>query len=82
MIVILIVLALYGVSYLLNIVLNYMLAYYDLDEEYFWEVVEEDVGFGPENIGVEDVGWWMTCPVISPFLYLWLIGKVLEEQSD
>ena len=70
MIVILIVLALYGVSYLLNIVLNYMLAYYDLDEEYFWEVVEEDVG------------WWMTCPVISPFLYLWLIGKVLEEQSD
>ena len=68
--VILIVLALYGVSYLLNIVLNYMLAYYDLDEEYFWEVVEEDVG------------WWMTCPVISPFLYLWLIGKVLEEQSD
>lgn len=70
MIVILIVLALYGVSYLLNIVLNYMLAYYDLDEEYFWEVV------------VEDVGWWMTCPVISPFLYLWLIGKVLEEQSD
>lgn len=70
MIVILIVLALYGVSYLLNIVLNYMLAYYDLDEEYFWEVVEEDVG------------WWMTCPVISPLLYLWLIGKVLEEQSD
>lgn len=70
MIVILIVLALYGVSYLLNIVLNYMLAYYDLDEEYFWEVVEEGVG------------WWMTCPVISPFLYLWLIGKVLEEQSD
>lgn len=70
MIVILIVLALYGVSYLLNIVLNYMLAYYDLDEEYFWEVVEEDVS------------WWMTCPVISPFLYLWLIGKVLEEQSD
>lgn len=70
MIVILIVLALYGVSYLLNIVLNYMLAYYDLDEEYFWEVVEEDVG------------WWMICPVISPFLYLWLIGKVLEEQSD
>lgn len=70
MIVILIVLALYGVSYLLNIVLNYMLAYYDLDEEYFWEVVEEDVC------------WWMTCPVISPFLYLWLIGKVLEEQSD
>lgn len=70
MIVILIVLALYGVSYLLNIVLNYMLAYYDLDEEYFWEVVEEDVGL------------WMTCPVISPFLYLWLIGKVLEEQSD
>ena len=70
MIVILIVLALYGVSYLLNIALNYMLAYYDLDEEYFWEVV------------VEDVGWWMTCPVISPFLYLWLIGKVLEEQSD
>ena len=70
MIVILIVLALYGVSYLLNIVLNYMLAYYDLDEEYFWEVVEEDVG------------WWMTYPVISPFLYLWLIGKVLEEQSD
>ena len=70
MIVILIVLALYGVSYLLNIVLNYMLAYYDLDEEYFWEVVGEDVG------------WWMTCPVISPFLYLWLIGKVLEEQSD
>ena len=70
MIVILIVLALYGVSYLLDIVLNYMLAYYDLDEEYFWEVVEEDVG------------WWMTCPVISPFLYLWLIGKVLEEQSD
>ena len=67
MIVILIVLALYGVSYLLDIVLNYMLAYYDLDEEYFWE---------------EDVGWWMTCPVISPFLYLWLIGKVLEEQSD
>lgn len=47
-----------------------MLAYYDLDEEYFWEAVEEDVG------------WWMTCPVISPFLYLWLIGKVLEEQSD
>lgn len=47
-----------------------MLAYYDWDEEYFWEVVEEDVG------------WWMTCPVISPFLYLWLIGKVLEEQSD
>lgn len=47
-----------------------MLAYYDLDEEYFWEVVEEGVG------------WWMTCPVISPFLYLWLIGKVLEEQSD
>lgn len=47
-----------------------MLAYYDLDEEYFWEVVEEDVG------------WWMTCPVISPLLYLWLIGKVLEEQSD
>jgi hypothetical protein len=47
-----------------------MLAYYDLDEEYFWEVVEEDVD------------WWMTCPVISPFLYLWLIGKVLEEQSD
>lgn len=47
-----------------------MLAYYDLDEEYFWEVVEEDVG------------WWMKCPVISPFLYLWLIGKVLEEQSD
>lgn len=39
-----------------------MLAYYDLDEEYFWEVVEEDD--------------------ISPFLYLWLIGKVLEEQSD
>ena len=70
MIVILIVLALYGVSYLLNIVLNYMLAYYDLDEEYLWKVVEEDVG------------WWMTCPVISPFLYLWLIGKVLEEQSD
>ena len=70
MIVILIVLALYGVSYLLDIVLNYMLAYYDLDEEYFWEVVEEDVG------------WWMTCSVISPFLYLWLIGKVLEEQSD
>ena len=70
MIVILIVLALYGVSYLLNIVLNYMLTYYDLDEEYLWEVVEEDVG------------WWMTCPVISPFLYLWLIGKVLEEQSD
>ena len=70
MIIILIVLALYGVSYLLNIVLNYMLTYYDLDEEYFWEVV------------VEDVGWWMTCPVISPFLYLWLIGKVLEEQSD
>ena len=70
MIVILIVLALYGVSYLLNIVLNYMLAYYDLDEEYFWEVVEEDVG------------WWMTGPVISPFLYLWLIRKVLEEQSD
>lgn len=47
-----------------------MLAYYDLDEEYFWEVVEEDVG------------WWMACPVMSPFLYLWLIGKVLEEQSD
>lgn len=70
MIVILIVLALYGVSYLLNIVLNYMLVYYDLDKEYFLEVVEEDVG------------WWMTCPVISPFLYLWLIGKVLEEQSD
>ena len=68
MIVILIVLALYGVSYLLNIVLNYMLAYYDLDEEYFWEVVEEVVG------------WWMKCPVISPFLYLWLIDKVLEEQ--
>lgn len=67
MIVILIVLALYGVSYLLNIVLNYMLVYYDLDKEYFLEVVEEDVG------------WWMTCPVISPFLYLWLIGKVLEE---
>ena len=43
MIVILIVLALYGVSYLLNIVLNYMFVYYDLDEEYFWEVVEEDV---------------------------------------
>ena len=70
MIVILIVLALYGVSYLLNIVLNYMLAYYDLDEEYFWEVVEEDVG------------WQITRPFRSPFLYLWLIGKVLEEQSD
>ena len=70
MIVLLIVLALYGVSYLLGMLLSYLFVYYEMDEEAFWDVV------------YEDIGWWIDCPVISPFIYLWIIGKVIEEQSD
>lgn len=67
---IIIVLAFYGMSFVLSYLLEYLLWEYGIDPEEYWN----EVG--------DKVETWMMCPFVSPFVFLWMISQIIKEQGD
>lgn len=68
--IILIALACYGVSFLLITLLNYLLMSYDIDEDMFWDGIDENLDK------------WLLCPFVSPLIYMWIIWRLINGQES
>lgn len=67
MMIVLIVLAAYGISFLLQVLLDRVVDEYWEDPDVFYESISEDAYY------------WSVCPIVSMFVYMWFIHKAMRN---